>query len=132
MAAPRTLCLPTVPSDQAVQRSRKCALKKDVIAWLHDNKLGWSHDLVHSVGANFVTAITDCLWCIDGHTGTMESRSCSVPREFLQFHGYNLPEKSRHRKRDVRNMSAADLDAHASILNSLLLQPWFDTRTWRT
>lgn len=131
MAAPRTLCLPTIPSDQAVQRSRKCGLKKDLITWLHDKKLGWTADLVHSTGANFVAALTDCLWYIDGHIDTMVSRSCSIPKQFLQFQGYNNPEKSKHRRRDTENMSASVLDTHASVLNSFLLQPWLDSSTWK-
>ena len=61
----------------------------------------------------------------------MESQSCSIPREFLGFHGYNMPEKSKHQKRDVQNMSAAVLDTHANVLNSLLLQPWFDANSWK-
>ena len=131
MAAPRTLCLPTVPSDQSIERSRKCGLKKDVITWLHDNKFGWTAGLVQSAGANFVAALTDCLWYIDGHVDTMASRSCSIPKQFLQFQGYNNPEKSKHRRRDIENMSANVLDTHASVLNSFLLQPWLDSSTWK-
>ena len=73
MAVPQTLRFPTLPSDQAVQRSRKCGLKKDLITWLHDKKLGWTAcaDLVHSTGANFVAALTDC-------TSTVISRQWRV------------------------------------------------------
>ena len=67
MAAPWTLCLPTLPSDQSIKQSRKCDLKDNVITWLYDNNLRWTTGLVQSIGANFVAAFTDCLWHIDDH-----------------------------------------------------------------
>jgi hypothetical protein len=98
---------------------------------LQDKKLGWTADLVHSIGANFVAALTDCSWCIDGHIDKMANRSCSIPKQFLQFQGYNNPEKSKHRRRDVDNLSASVLDTHASVLNSFLLQLWLDSSVWK-
>ena len=100
--------------------------------WLHRNNLGWSSDIVNSTGSSFVMALTDCLWYIDGgHTAVMESRSCKVPLEFAQFTGYNIPEKSKHRKREAGNLSADALDSHSTILNKFLLQPWFERSIWK-
>ena len=62
---------------------------------LEKNNLGWSRDAVDDVGANFIAALTDCLWYIDGHQ-TKESTlavikrgncpSSSVKERFLVVH----------------------------------------------
>ena len=102
-----------------------------MIQWLEKNNLGWSRDAVDDVGANFIAALTDCLWYIDGHHSSLESRSCHLPVEFKHFQGYNNPEKSRHRRRDVENLSSAVLDNNSSILSSYLLQPWLESGKWK-
>jgi len=78
-----------------------------------------------------VSALTDCLWYVDGHTSSMESRSCRIPEEFKQFTGYNVPEKSKHRRRESGNMCATTLDNLSSVLNKFLLQPWFLNAVWK-
>ena len=79
MSSQRALCLPAAPSAESILRSRKQELKKDVIQWLEKNNLGWSRDAVDDVGANFIAALTDCLWYIDRHHSSLESRSCHLP-----------------------------------------------------
>lgn len=51
-------------------------------------------------------------------------------RDFQHFQGYNKPEASKHRRKDVAHLDASTLDAYSSSLNKLLLQPWFDTKRW--
>lgn len=130
MSSASRLHLPDHPSDRAIERSRKFELKKDILLWLHDKGLGWTHDKVKSVGNEFVAALTDIIWYIDGHFTTLSGRACPIPQEFETFSGYNNPSKSKHRRRDVENLSAVVLDSHSSLLNSFALQPWLNSTSW--
>ena len=127
MLSTRTTALPHMPSEELYTCNRKFALKKNSLLLLQEKSLGWSPDCVDTTGANFVAQPTDCLWYIDGHINTLNRRSCSIPNEFLQFQGYNTPVKSKHRKCDPQNLSAAKLDNHSNLINNFLLQPWFDS-----
>ncbi len=106
-------------------------MKKDVLQWVEGKKLRWSHDTANSTGAEFVTALTDTLWYIYGHSCTLHSRACSVPQEFQQFSGYNQPDQSKHRWQDAENLSASILDSHSSILNKFAMYPWFTSAPWK-
>lgn len=130
-SARRQSLLPAYPSDKAVSRSQKFALKKEILLWLHDNELGWSQNAVDSVGTEFVAALTDVLWYLDGHASTLSSRACSMPQLFERFSGFNQPSKSKHRKRDPDNLSAAVLDSHSNILNGFALHPWLNSVSWK-
>ena len=132
MAASSILRLPSSPSAIAISRSKKAELKRDVILMLEEKKLGWSHCSVCSDGESFVNLVTDCLWYLDGHHQALKDRCMEVPSEFYRFQGYNKPEASKHRCRDIGNLEANTLDAYSSSLNKLLLQPWFDLKGWRT
>ena len=123
MTAQQTLHLPDPPLSESILRSRKQELKKDLLLWLGSNNLGWSTDAVNRVGSNFVSRLTDCLWYIDGHHYTLDSRACSIPIKFKHLQGYNQSEKSHHRKRDADSLSCTVLDHHSSVLNAFFLQP---------
>lgn len=130
MSAQQTLHLPAHPSNESVSCSKKQELKKDVIVWLEKSNVGWQNDSLDA-GSKFVCGLTDCLWYIDGQHSTLEGRACHVPPEFKHFQGYNLPEKSRHRKRSPENLSAGVLDHHSTVLNSFLLQSWIQSGRWK-
>ena len=68
---------------------------------------------VNSCGKNFMV---DCLWYVDGHHDTLRKQSCPIPELFQRFVGYNTPEVSKHRKRQVSNMSSTVLTTLASSL----------------
>ena len=121
MASQKPQFLPPFPSEKSIERSRKFALRNDVLLWLQESNLGWSRDSAFSVGAAFVTALTDSLWYIDGHKATLDGRACTVPQEFRRFQGYNQPEKNKHRKRIVENLNCTSLDLYSSILNNFVL-----------
>ena len=107
------------------------ALKRGIIKWLEENKVGWSIDRVNTLGAGFVDVITDTLWYIDGHHDTLHSRSCSVPADFREFQGYNRPELTKHRRRLAENMCSGMLNSYSLRLNECLMQPWFSLATWK-
>jgi len=122
MASQNRLHLPSVPNESAIMRSRKMALKRDVLKWLDKKKVGWSIDRVSTFGVKFVQTLTDCLWYIDSHHDTLQGRACQVPDKFNEFQGYNKPEESRHRRREAENMCAGMLDNLCGMLNEHLMQ----------
>ena len=46
----------------------------------------------------------------------MAKQGCIIPAIFHNFTGYNKPEKSKHRKRTIQNMSGNTIDSIASSL----------------
>ena len=124
-------CLPPPPSDRAIERSHKFALKKDILSWLQIKQLGWSPEDANSVGNEFVTALTDIFWYIDGLISTFVARACPIPEEFQKFSGYNDPTRSKRRRREFDNLSAQVLDSHSAILNGFLLHPWLSSTHWK-
>ena len=131
MSSQKKLHLPPFPSDVAMNRSKKECLKKDVLMMLQDKGLGWTTFSLPSVGENFVNTLTNSLWYLDGHYRALEDRFCHVPSIFKLFEGYNTPEKSKHRRKDAANLSAAILDSYSTTLNQLLLHPCFDHEKWK-
>lgn len=48
--------------------------------WLLDKGLGWSRDVAESNGAQFVSALTEIFWNLDGHIATFSGHPASPPR----------------------------------------------------
>lgn len=124
-------CLPAPPSDRAIERNKKFALKNDILSWLKSKQLGWSPDEANTVGNQFVVSLTDIFWYIDGHVPAFVARACSIPDEFQQFSGYNDPIRSKHRKKETDNLSAKVLDSYSTVLNGFLVHPWLNSVCWK-
>ena len=131
MSGSSKLHLPSSPSDAAINRSKKASMKKEVILTLERKNLGWSHSTVSSDGEGFVNLLTDCLWYLDGHHSALKDRCMEIPSEIDQFQGFNNPEASKHKRKEVGNLDASTLDAYSNSLNKLLLQPFFDLKRWK-
>ena len=69
---------------------------------------------VGPAGGTFVDTLTKLLWHLDGQYQNIEQEvpsSQKVPAIFKRkFSGYNLPEKSKHRKREIRNLSCQKME----------------------
>ena len=63
-----------------------------------------------------VRTLRDALQYIDGHNHTVADRSCHVPQVFERFLEYNIPERSKHRKRSSSSLCAASLKSHSQSL----------------
>lgn len=74
--------------------------------------------------------MTNALWYIDGHHESLVSRGCKIPKLFKPFEGYNVPELSKHRKRQSTNINSDTLSAHVSSLYDVLLLSWLCTKKW--
>lgn len=84
--------------------NRKIQLKNDILKWLETNELGWSTGACEQQGNKFINTLTETLWSLDGHAETLKSRGCGIPGMFEGFTGYNVPDKSKHRKRSHTNL----------------------------
>ena len=130
MEARCRVLLPSPPSVAGQQRNGKLAMRAGIRRWLDENHLGWSPDIADSMGKDFINAFTEVLWCIDGHEGTLAARACQVPKDLEVLLGYNKPEKSKHRRKDIANLSCDILDHHVSTLNHFLLHSWTRSAIW--
>ena len=69
---------------------------------------------VGPAGGTFVDTLAKLLWHLDGQYQKIEEEvpsSQTVPAIFKgKFSGYNLPEKSKHRKRVIRNLSCQKME----------------------
>ena len=71
-------------------------------------------------GKPFIHDMCDVLWYIDGHHAALASRSCPVPSMFSSFVGFNKPERSKHRKRSISNLSRDKIDEFLSLLQDYI------------
>lgn len=63
-----------------------------------------------TTSARFMTKFSNALWYVDGHTDCMERESSrKFPVSFKGLLGFNVPEKSKHRKRAIANLSGDKL-----------------------
>lgn len=62
-----------------------------------------------------------------GHHDSFGGRGCPIPK---CFQGFNVPERSKHRKRSLGNMSADILETLASKLFRVLQAPYLQRKEW--
>lgn len=110
------------------ERNKKDTLVNVIIAFCSDNGLTWQEP--DEYGKPFVTDLCNLLWYIDGHHDVFSSRSCSIPTLFSKFVGFNIPERSKHRKRSPTNMSREKLLEYASVLQKYVLSSWMQQAAW--
>ena len=109
-------------------RNKKDALYNSVIQLLEEKGLGWTEPV--KFGRPFVTDLSNLLWLIDGHHGVFSSRSGPIPLLFSKFNGFNRPEKSKHRKRSISNLSRDKLLEHAATLQEYATSSWIQQPEW--
>ena len=85
------------PRKKEPPQNQKDKLFNDLIDLLEVKQLFYS--LAESSGHSLVKVLTDLLWHIDGHHATFSDQSCAIPLVFANFIGYNVSERSKHRKR---------------------------------
>ena len=128
MANQRLLSSPALP-DRLQERNKKDKLYNDLISLVDGMGLKWQSGEVKS-GKSFLITLTNTLWYIDGHHESLSSRNCEVPQLFRPFVGYNMPELTKHRKRQSTNLSSDALSMHVSSLYYSLLVSWISTKKW--
>ena len=78
---------------------------------------------VDSSGKNFVKKVVECLRYVDGHHDKLKKQSAPVSDYFARFTGYNIPQLSKHRKRQ-NNLSSSVLKSLAASLFRNLQSFW--------
>ena len=102
-----------------------------IINFLKSKNLLFPASTAHSTGKAFIKNLTDCLWYIDGHHETLKKQSCPVPEVFHQFFGFNTPELSKHRKRQIENLNFSVLKALTMSLFEHLLASFWNNSPWK-
>ena len=77
-------------------------------------------------GKYILGALTDVFWITDVHSHTLTDRRYSVPAEFSQFSGFNVPEASKHKKHTALEHSTVEMSARK--LFELLEKPSMSKR----
>ena len=102
MASQRQLCQQRLPEKRTEHNSRD-RLYNAILDLLSEKKLSFPSDEVDHSGVNLVKSLQECLWYIDGQHSVFVQQSCHIPAVFSQFVNYNVPKKSKHRKRQICN-----------------------------
>ena len=113
-------------------RSRSYEMISLKVSYLSERELTWRADELSSSGEAFVKAIVDTLWLIDGHHDVFGERNLRIPACFSSFSGYNVPEMSKHRKRERTNMSASSLNVCAFALFGCLQGVYWEQGGWKS
>ena len=116
--------------DSIPEKNKRDRLYNDILQLMQSKQLKLRHDEIQSFGARLVRALRDTLWHVDGHHKAFSQRSTSLPTAFESFSGYNCPQKTKHRKRELRNLSGDFLHDQASELgfyciHSYTLHDWW-------
>jgi hypothetical protein len=102
----QALSLPTRISQVTNQKQK---LHNDVIEFLERRQLKCKQSDVAGVGNSFLKVMVDTLWFLDGHQHVLCKRGHKIPESLKHFTGYNTPELSKHRKRNLQNLSEITL-----------------------
>ena len=131
LASQRQLCLRKLPRKKT-EYNRKDGLYNSILDFLQEEGLAFTtHDVDH-VGINLVRTLQECLWYIDGRHTIIEQHSSKIPTVFSRFVGFNVPEKSKHRKRALGNMQHDVLSGlHQSLFRVLQASFWQQTEKWK-
>ena len=108
------------------ERNKKDKLYNDILQFLIISRnMSLKTSEINSFGERLIKALRDILWHIDGHHEVFSQRSTSIPNVFQAFKDYNCPEKTKHRKREQRNMSSDYLrNCVSELLTLLQASPW--------
>ena len=97
MNAQRELVWPDTPEPL----NKKQQMWNDLVHFLRQKGLGWSHQNVASHGKVFVSTLCDALWIVNGHWKKFADRAKPLPRIFEKFQGYKVPESYKKRNWNI-------------------------------
>ena len=130
MSSQRQLCLRKLPQKKKEYNS-KDRLYNSILDFLEERELAFSSNEVDHTGVNLVRTLQECLWYIDGRHAMIEHHSSPIPTTFSRFVGFNVPEKSKHRKRALGNMQHDILSGLHQSLFRLLQAPFWQRDKWK-
>ena len=131
-ASQRRLNQRSLPPRKEPVRTKKDKLRNDLLVLLEQNELSWKMCDVPSVGEQLIGNLTETLWYVDGHHDVFRSRGFQLPSVYSIFTGYNTPEASKHRKRQVGNLSGEIIANHAKHLFMCQQCSYWAIPAWHT
>ena len=112
-------------------RNKRDEMFNDILSLIKSKQLYWKSEEVHSgTTTRALNTLRDALWYIDGSHATLIERSCNIPETFIQFTGYNQPEKHKHRKCAPSSMYREVLLSHSQALFSILESSFCGRALW--
>ena len=96
-------------------------LRNDLIDVLAAMNIGWSPDLVESVGEKCIKVLVSSLWYIDACHKQFYERSIHLPSVIDKLEGYN---NWRAKKEKKPQLTFDGLSVHLDHMTQLLNQPW--------
>ena len=82
---------------------------------------------------DFVNTVVELYFYIDGHYEGMSENIFGVSLPNKMFHGFNKPEKSKHRKRQLNNLSMESLEKKTiSLKVAMQAQIYMNSNEWKT
>jgi uncharacterized protein YukE len=124
----QALSLPTRISQVTNQKQK---LHNDVIEFLERRQLKCKQSDVAGVGNSFLKVMVDTLWFLDGHQHVLCKRGHKIPESLKHFTGYNTPELSKHRKRNLQNLSEITLREFSNRLFTRLQDTFWERSGWK-
>ena len=95
-------------------------------------QLKWKPNEVEGIGKAFLKVSVDTLWTIDGHYQVLGKRAHKIPQLFHKSIGYNNPEVSKHRKRNLQNLSEFTISELSNLLFAQLQCTYWERSGWQT
>ena len=112
-------------------RNKKDELFNDVLQLIEKEGLVWkASEVDNRTASSAICTLRDALWYIDRHHQTLAHRSCHVPHVFTGFVEYNIPERSKHKKRSSSSLCADTLKSHSQSLFGNLQRPFWSRSGW--
>ena len=112
-----------------VVKDNRDRLYNDGIRLMQEMGVRWTDP--QRYGVPFLENLSNALWYIDGHHSTIGEKAPKVPEIFSRFTGYNCPEKHKHRKRTMDNLSRSEILAHSLALQDSLQSSWFKKEAYK-
>ena len=112
------------------ERNRKDVLYNRIILFFNSSSMGLALEEM-SLAKKLLVTLRDIFWYIDGHYHVFDRVKRPIPSIFNSFTGFNVPELSKHRKRQTTNISADQLREYALELSQLLLENYWERDNWR-
>ena len=112
------------------ERNRKDVLYNHIISFFNSFSVGLTPEEM-PLAKKLLVTVRDIFWYIDGHHHVFERVNKPIPSVFQAFTGFNIPELSKHRKRQTRNISADQLRDYALDVSQLLLENYWERNNWR-
>ena len=117
------------PGSQKLQT--RSNIHNDVIEFLEERQLKWKQSDVAGIGNSFLKVLVDILWFLDGHHDVLCKRGNKIPESLKHFTGHNTPEVSKHRKRNLQNLSEITLRELSNRLFTCLQDTFWERSGWK-